>query len=112
MAVYARTKAFVLFFSKALQYELAGTGVHVAAACQGPAATSFLNRLTINALPKDIDSSRLVVQRALKPFDRRQAIAYSGSASVQVARWLSRLLPRAIVVRLTAIVISTMGLHG
>jgi short-subunit dehydrogenase len=40
-AVYAATKAFVLFFSEALSLELEKTGVRVLAACAGPVATKF-----------------------------------------------------------------------
>lgn len=112
MATYAATKAFVLFFSEALQFELVGTGVHVMAACPGPTATSFFDGVSTTVSPKDMDSSESVVQETLKAFDKRQAVAYPGRASVRAATWLSRLLPRGLVVRVAAMASGKMGLHS
>ena len=112
MGTYAATKAFVLFFSEALQYELAGTGVHVMAACPGPTATSFFDGVSTEVSPKDMDSSESVVQKTLKAFDRRKAVAYPGRTSVRAATWLSRFVPRTLVVRLAAMATGKMGLQG
>ncbi|KAA1007646.1 SDR family oxidoreductase [Paraburkholderia panacisoli] len=112
MATYAATKAFVLFFSEALQFEVAGTGVHVMAACPGPTATSFFDGVSTSVSPKDMDSAESVVQKTLKAFDQRKAVAYPGRTSVRVATWLSRFLPRALVVRLAAMASGKMGLHS
>ena len=112
MATYAATKAFVLSFSEALQYELAGTGVHVMAACPGPTATSFFDGVSTDVSAKDMDSSESVVNNTLEAFDRRKAVAYPGRPSVRVATWLSRLLPRGLVVRIAAMASGKMGLHG
>jgi short-subunit dehydrogenase len=112
MATYAATKAFVLHFSEALQFELAGTGVHVMAACPGPTATSFFDGVSTNVSPKDMDSSESVVEKTLKAFDQGKAVAYPGRTSVRAATWLSRLLPRALVVRAAAMASGKMGLHG
>ncbi|TGP39574.1 SDR family oxidoreductase [bacterium M00.F.Ca.ET.228.01.1.1] len=111
MATYAATKAFVLSFSEALQFELAGTGVHVMAACPGPTATSFFDEIPVNLTPSDMDSPESVVHRTLEAFDRRKAVAYPGRASVRAATWLSRMLPRALIVRLAAMASRKMGLH-
>jgi uncharacterized protein len=112
MATYAATKAFVLSFSEALQYELAGTGVHVMAACPGPTATSFFDGVSTDVSAKDMDSSESVVNNTLEAFDRRKTVAYPGRPSVRVATWLSRLFPRALVVRIAAMASGKMGLHG
>ncbi len=112
MGTYAATKAFVLFFSEALQYELAGTGVHVMAACPGPTATSFFDGVSTEVSPKDMDSSESVVQKTLKAFDRRKAVAYPGRTSVRAATWMSRFVPRTLVVRLAAMATGKMGLQG
>jgi short-subunit dehydrogenase len=111
MATYAATKAFVLFFSEALHHELAHTGVHVMAACPGPTATSFFDGVSTRLSPKDMDSAESVVQKTLAAFDRRKPVVYPGRMSVRAATWLSRLLPRALVVRVAAIAIGKMGLH-
>lgn len=112
MATYAATKAFVLFFSEALQFELVGTGVHVMAACPGPTATSFFDGVSTNVSPKDMDSSESVVQETLKAFDKRKAVAYPGRTSVRAATLLSRLLPRGLVVHVAAMASGKMGLHS
>jgi uncharacterized protein len=112
MAIYAATKAFVLSFSEALQFELAGMGVHVMAACPGPTATSFFDGVSTNVSTNDMDSSESVVQNTLKAFDRRKAVAYPGRTSVRAATWASRLLPRSLVVRLAAVASGKMGLNG
>src|SRR5712671_5585947 len=65
MATYAATKAFVLHFSEALNYELAGHGVHVMAVCPGPTATSFFDGTTTKLSSKDLDTSESVVQKSL-----------------------------------------------
>jgi uncharacterized protein len=111
MATYAATKAFVLSFSEALQHELAGTDIHVMAACPGPTATSFFDGASTDMSPKDMDSSESVVQETLKAFDRRKAVAYPGRTSVRATTLLPRWLPRALVVRLAAMASRKMGLH-
>ena len=47
MAVYHATKSYVLSFTEALHYELAGEGVQVCALCPGPVPTEFFNRAGI-----------------------------------------------------------------
>ena len=56
MAVYAASKAFVLSFTEALRYELAGDGVPVMVACPGPTATHFFDgvRTTMKASNFDL----------------------------------------------------------
>jgi short-subunit dehydrogenase len=44
MAVYYATKAYLLSFSRALGFELRGSGVTVTALCPGPTATGFAAR--------------------------------------------------------------------
>jgi uncharacterized protein len=111
MAGYAASKAFVLNFSEAVQHELAGKGVHVMAACPGPTATSFFDGTSTNMSPNDFDSSLSVVEKALEAFDRGEPVAYPGRASVRVATWLSRFIPRKFVVRIAALATGKMGLH-
>src|SRR5882757_804334 len=62
MAGYAATKAFVLYFSEAIQHELAEKGVHVMASCPGPTATSFFEGTSTNVASRDFDSSLSVVE--------------------------------------------------
>jgi len=112
MAGYAATKAFVLHFSEAIQHELAAKGVHVMASCPGPTATSFFNGTSTNMSSRDFDSSQSVVEKTLESFGRGKSVAYPGRASVRAATWLSRILPRSLVVRIAALVTGKMGLHN
>jgi len=45
-AVYAASKAYVIDFSRALAYELAGSGVTVTCVCPGPVESEFLGKAT------------------------------------------------------------------
>jgi len=112
MAGYAATKAFVLYFSEAIQHELAEKGVHVMASCPGPTATSFFEGTSTNMASRDFDSSLSVVEKTLESFDRGKSVAYPGRASVRVATWLSRFLPRSFVVQIAALATGKMGLHN
>ncbi len=114
MATYAATKGFVLYFSEAIQHELAATGVQVMAACPGPTATRFFDGTATRMSTRDFDSVLSVVEKTLVAFDRGKSVAYPGRTSVRVATWLSRLLPRSVVVRMAAAATGKMGLqtHG
>jgi hypothetical protein len=70
MAVYYASKTFVLSFSEALAYELAGTGVTVTAVCPGPTLTGFQDAsgLTGRKLPTPL----------LVPVERVAEVAYRG----------------------------------
>jgi short-subunit dehydrogenase len=111
MATYAATKAFVLHFSEALNYELAGDGVHVMAVCPGPTATSFFDGTTTKLSSKDFDTSESVVQKSLAAFDRRKSVVYPTRLSVRVGTLLPRFLPRALVTRIAGMATKNMGLH-
>jgi short-subunit dehydrogenase len=111
MATYAAAKAFVLYFSEALQYELKDRGVRVMAACPGPTATSFFDGTATALSATDMDSSEMVVREILRAFDRGKAVAYPGRLSVRAATWLPRLLPRSLIVRIAAMASEKMGLH-
>jgi len=50
-AVYSATKAYVLFFSRALRAELKGTGVTVTALCPGATRTNFAERSGLQGTP-------------------------------------------------------------
>jgi short-subunit dehydrogenase len=110
MAVYAATKAFVLSFSEALRYELAGDGVQVMAACPGPTATSFFEGTKTGMKDKDFDTAESVVERTLVAFDKGEAVTYPGRFSVRVATVLPRFFPRKTVVRLSGAATRGMGI--
>jgi short-subunit dehydrogenase len=111
MATYAATKAFVLHFSEALSYELAGDGVHVMAVCPGPTATNFFAGTTTNLSAKDTDSSESVVQKTLDAFDQGKNVAYPTRISVRLGTLLPRFLPRSFVTKIAGTATRNMGLH-
>ena len=112
LASYAAGKGFILHFTEAIQHELAATGVRVMAACPGPTATSFFDGTTTNLSTRDFDSALSVVKKTLEAFERGDSVAYPGRASVRVATWLPRFLPRSMVVRMAALATGKMGLHN
>jgi short-subunit dehydrogenase len=111
MATYAASKAFVLHFSEALSYELAGSGVHVMAACPGPTATQFFAGTTTSMPVKNMASSQSVAQQTLAAFDRGKTVAYPARISVRLGTLLPRLLPRWLTTTLAALATRKMGLH-
>jgi len=76
MAVYYATKAFVLSYSEALAYELAGSGVTVTALCPGPTASEFQARAGVGHS----------VGRSLVRMARADAVARSGYRAMQAGR--------------------------
>ncbi|MFM0653603.1 SDR family NAD(P)-dependent oxidoreductase, partial [Paraburkholderia sediminicola] len=112
MATYAASKAFVLHFSEALNYELAESGVHVMAACPGSTATRFFDGISTNLSPGDMDSAESVVERTFEAFDRREIVAYPGRSSVRALSWLPRWLPRSVIVHIAAVAMRKMGLKS
>ena len=111
MATYAATEAFVLHFSEALSYELAGHGVRVMAVCPGPTATNFFAGTTTNMSAKNMDSSESVVQKTLDAFDRGRNVAYPTRTSVRLGTLLPRFLPRSLVTKIAGMATRKMGLH-
>jgi short-subunit dehydrogenase len=111
MATYAATKAFVLHFSEALNYEMAADGVHVMAVCPGPTATGFFDGTTTKLSSKDFDTSESVVQKSLAAFDQGKSVAYPTRLSVRIGTLLPRFLPRALVTRIAGSATKNMGLH-
>jgi hypothetical protein len=110
MATYAATKAFVLHFGEALRHELRDSGVQVMTACPGPTATSFFEGTATTMSDKSFDTAETVVRAILRAFDHGKAVAYPGRASVRIATWLPRLLPRDLIVRLAGMATGKMGL--
>jgi len=64
-AVYAATKAYVLNFSEAINYELRDTGVQVSTLCPGPTSTNF--HISSNAIDnKHLTQDTLSAQEVAK----------------------------------------------
>jgi uncharacterized protein len=107
LANYFATKAYVLSFSEALNYELKGTGVTVTTLCPGVTQTGFFDQAQMNhsglvqnhKLPT-ADEVALAGYRAMQ---RGQAVYVAGLLNRLVVTGV-RFLPRALVTRISAAV--------
>jgi len=107
--VYAASKAFVLFFSEALAFELADKDVHVLAACPGPVATAFFARMSPKMSAGEMDQPAAIVAQILRAFARRKRVVVPGKFSVRLGTWAERLMPRNTVLRLAAASVSALN---
>lgn len=102
MAVYYATKAYVLSFTEALENELKGTGVTVAALCPGPTATGFVDRAGL-ASSKLFRSGVMevgqVAEIGYREFMRGKTLIITGGRNRLMA-FLPRLLPRKLMTHL------------
>jgi len=104
MAVYSATKAYVTFFSRALNEELCVGGRSSTAVCPAPMKTEFLsighidgNSKMFERLPYcDVDR---VARGALKAAKKRRSM-YTPRAFYKLYRVLSHILPDPIMIRL------------
>ncbi len=79
MAAYYASKAYVLHYSEALAYELAGTGVTVTVLCPGPTTSRFHERA---------GTHRSGLMSGLLPVSRSQAVASAGYQGAMAGRRL------------------------
>lgn len=104
MAVYSASKAYVTFFSRALNEELRGSGRSSTAVCPAPMKTEFLaighiegNSKTFDMLPYcDVDK---VAKGALKAAKKRRSI-YTPRVFYKFYRVLAHILPDSITILL------------
>lgn len=103
MAVYSASKAYVSFFSRALNEELRPGGRSSTAVCPAPMKTEFLsighiegNSKTFELLPYcNVDK---VAKGALKAAKKRRSI-YTPRAFYKFYRFLSHLLPTSLMIK-------------
>lgn len=104
MAVYSATKAYVTFFSRALNEELRPGGRSSTAVCPAPMRTEFLsighiegNSKMFEMLPYcDVDK---VAKGALRAARKRRSV-YTPRAFYKFYRLLARILPDPVMIRL------------
>lgn len=83
-AVYAASKAYVYSFSRALEHELRGQGIHVTTVCPGPVDTPFLENaydcLSGIGRLKELTmvNARQVVETALRDSRRGKSVSVCG----------------------------------
>jgi short-subunit dehydrogenase len=103
LAVYAATKAFVLFFSRALHHELKGTPVSVTCVSPGPtdtawASTAQIRGKAMKAAEKMNMSPEAVAEIAIKATLAGRAEVVAGFMN-KVSAFFAKMLPAGIVER-------------
>lgn len=104
LAVYYATKAFVLSFSEALNFELRGRGVSVTALCPGPTATGFQDRARLDAPLFNMMTpmgSMPVAQAGYDGLMAGRRVVVPGLFN-KFAVWMSRIVPRGLSMHATA----------
>ncbi|HEY6877975.1 MAG TPA: SDR family NAD(P)-dependent oxidoreductase, partial [Polyangiales bacterium] len=101
MAVYGATKAFVLSFSEALWAEYRERGVRVLALCPGSTNTPFFDRIGRQAVVGELRRPDVLVDVALRAFDRNRSYVIDGFKNYWLAHGL-RLVPRRTPLRVIA----------
>ena len=92
LAVYGATKAFLNYYSLALQAELAGTGIRVQALCPGYIRTGFHDEMAAEGfdrsrIPADMWSEAPeVVARSLAALDGDDVLVVPGEGNLALAR--------------------------
>lgn len=79
-ATYAATKVFVLNWSKALQFEVKGRGIHVINVCPGPVETEFFAHATQSGgiWYNSYASSSQVVRKAYSDLESKRSLSVYG----------------------------------
>jgi short-subunit dehydrogenase len=104
MSVYGASKAFVLSFTEGLAEELRGSGVFVGAYCPGPVETEFGEvagaREQVAWIPQVLSAAD-AAREALGQIARREVV-YVPRPLYRLATAASRVLPRAVIRRVSA----------
>ncbi|BBG00921.1 MULTISPECIES: SDR family NAD(P)-dependent oxidoreductase [Pseudonocardia] len=99
-ASYGATKAFVLSFTEAIAEELRGTDIRVMAVHPGPVETSFFDTTTATLNPKAVSPERIAA-KSLDDFAHGRAISFPGGRSDRAIAFISRLISRNRMARLS-----------
>ena len=102
ITTYGATKAFVLFFTRALGKELKKRGIRMIAVCPGWVKTEFFNRAVTDDTIKYYNkffTSEEVVERAVYDMNRGRDVSVCG-ASIRGQVLLTKLLPHKLVMKI------------
>ena len=105
LTVYSSTKAYVMSFSRGLQFELKKRKINVTAVCPGPMSTEFLEVAGINkgvskmfdTLPRT--SPDFVVKKSIKAAKKGKAV-YTPRLLFKFYRVLAKVLPHSLLISL------------
>ena len=100
--IYAASKAFVLFFSQGLAFELRKSNVRVLVACPGPVATPFFANMNPKMSPKQMDQPSAIVSEILRAFARGKRLVIPGKLRVRLGTLGARFMPRNLLLHLAA----------
>lgn len=100
--VYGATKAFVLSFSRALNAELSGRGIHVIAVCPGWVNTEFFSRAVSDCSIKyfnKVFEAKDVVKKAFKDMKKGRDVSVLGF-SIRAQVLATKLLPHRLIMKI------------
>ncbi|AIZ56539.1 short chain dehydrogenase [Candidatus Methanoplasma termitum] len=98
-AVYSASKAYVLFFSRAIRTELKGTGVSVTVLCPGATETNFAKRSGLvgtQAFSKHVMSAEMVADAGYESMMKGR-IKHTPGLYNKLLAFSSRILPASFV---------------
>lgn len=105
LALYGASKSFILFFSRALQYELKDGPVSVSCISPGPTDTAFASRAGMDALAHLADkfnvSPDVVAQAAIKGMFNKKIEIIPGFLN-KISAFGGRHLPKRLVEKVSA----------
>jgi short-subunit dehydrogenase len=104
MAIYGATKAYVLWFTRALAHEFEDDGLTVTAYCPLPVETEFMERNNVDqsAINEGItNDAETVAENAWSGYRSGRRIVWTSPTGARFAR-LGRLLPQRTVTSLSA----------
>lgn len=102
-AVYSATKAYTMYFSRALNRELKKKGIHVLSVHPAPVKTAFFPNANKEKIPNLYDlmprvSSKKVVKKSLKALNKNKEVCVVGYFS-NTLRVTAKLLPTSLCLK-------------
>jgi short-subunit dehydrogenase len=110
MNIYAATKAFMMYFSRALRHELRGKNVYVTALCPGGVESEFhipagLEKV-VEKNARFMMSADIVAKEGLDAVMKNKSVCIPGISN-KFAAIMSKILPHDLVVRFAAKIYET-----
>ncbi|MDK1288175.1 SDR family NAD(P)-dependent oxidoreductase [Pseudoalteromonas umbrosa] len=102
-AVYYASKAYVTSYTQAVAEELSGTGVTATALCPGAVSTGFVAAGNLEGVDvwKNARSAKSVAECGYKAMQKGQLVAFNERKLQFLLNWITPLLPRKMVLKLS-----------